>query len=69
MDSIAEKVFTSLQRFYSPLSASSYLDFLIVQAYSDVIHYLHFLNSFKKRIKNAEITADPSEEIRHFESA
>jgi hypothetical protein len=32
VDSIAEKVFTSFQRFYSPLSASSYLDFLIVQA-------------------------------------
>jgi len=32
LGSIAEKVFTSFQRFYSPLSASSYLDFLIAHS-------------------------------------
>jgi hypothetical protein len=32
LGSIAEKVFTSVQRFYSPLSASSYLDFLIAHS-------------------------------------
>jgi hypothetical protein len=32
MGSIAEKVFTSFQRLFSPLSASSYLDFLIAHS-------------------------------------
>ena len=32
LGSIAEKVFTSIQRLISPPSASSYLDFLIAQS-------------------------------------
>jgi hypothetical protein len=32
MGSIAEKVFTSLQRLFSPPLASSYLDFLIAHS-------------------------------------
>jgi hypothetical protein len=47
LDSVAEKVFTSIQLNYSPLSASSYLDFLIVQ----VLATSHKLFTFTERFE------------------
>ena len=59
VDSIAEKVFTSLQLYLTPPQASSYLDFIIVQRYrkssslftlSEYLETFNFGSAFKANL-------------------
>ena len=68
MDSEAEKVFTSLQLFFTPPSASLYLDILIVQAIKNCINLFTFPNNSKLlKVIGLKITSQFQRVIKKLE--